>query len=243
MTAPASLERAVLQALDSVVDPELDRSLVALGFATAEVNGEGHVTVELRLPTFWCAPNFAYLMAQDAREAIEAVPGVRSVSVRLLDHFSDEEVTHGVSAGQSFDEAFPDLSDGRGLEPLRRLFHVKAFTVAQERVLRGLLSAGRSKAEITGLRLADVDLGTSEGQEYLKKRRRLGLSVRPEEPLAVLPNGLRLTANRLEDYLSRSRSTRMNIEANTVLCQGLHATRYGRPRPGHRIGPAVEVIT
>ena len=226
----------MLQALDSVVDPELDRSLVVLGFATAEADGEGHVTVELRLPTFWCAPNFAYLMAQDARDAIEAVPGVRSVSVRLLEHFSDEEVTRGVGAGQSFDEAFPDLSDGRGLEPLRRLFHVKAFTVAQERVLRGLLSTGRSKAEITGLRLSDVDLGTSEGQEYLKKRRRLGLSVRPEEPLAVLPNGRRLTVNRLEDYLSRSRSTRMNIEANTVLCQGLHATRYG-------IEPAGEVVT
>jgi len=238
----------VLQALGSVVDPELDRSLVALGFATADVDGEGHVAVELRLPTFWCAPNFAYLMAQDARDAIEAVPGVRSVSVRLLDHFSDEEVTRGVGAGQSFDEAFPDLSDGRGLEPLRRLFHVKAFTVAQERVLRRLLGAGRSKAEMSMLRLSDVDLGTSEGQEYLQKRRRLGLSVHPGEPLAVLPNGRPLTANRLEDYLSRSRSTRMNIEANTVLCQGLHATRYGRPRPGHGmdtavIDTAVEVVT
>ena len=238
----------MLQALGSVVDPELDRSLVALGFATADVDGEGHVAVELRLPTFWCAPNFAYLMAQDARDAIEAVPGVRSVSVRLLDHFSDEEVTRGVGAGQSFDEAFPNLSDGRGLEPLRRLFHVKAFTVAQERVLRRLLGSGRSKAEISRLRLSDVDLGTSEGQEYLQKRRRLGLSVHPEEPLAVLPNGRRLTASRLEDYLSRSRSTRMNIEANTVLCQGLHATRYGSLRPGHELDTAVrdtavEVVT
>lgn len=229
MKPPASLEQAVLQALGSVIDPELDRSLVALGFATAEVDGEGCVTVEVRLPTFWCAPNFAYLMAQDARDAVEAVPGVRSVSVRLLDHFSDEEVTRGVNDGQSFDDAFPGMSNGRGLEPLRRLFHVKAFTVAQERVLRRQLSAGLSKAEITELRLADVDLHHPEGQEYLEKRRRLGISVQPEEPFAVLPNGRRLTADRLEDYLSRSRSTRMNIEANTVLCQGLHATRYGAP--------------
>src|SRR5215510_7495888 len=219
---PASLEQAVLKALGSVVDPELDRSLVALGFATAEVDAEGRVTVEVRLPTFWCAPNFAYVMAQDAREAVEAVPGVRSVSVRLLDHFSDEEVTQGVNGRRPFDEAFP---------------------VAQERVLRRLLSAGRSKAEITELRLADVDLGYSEGQEYLEKRRRLGLSVQPEEPLAVLPNGRRLTAHRLEDYLSRSRSTRMNIEANTVLCQGLHETRYGRLRAGNRMDTALEVIS
>jgi len=232
---PASLERAVLKALDSVNDPELDRSLVELGFATAAVDEDGRVTVELRLPTFWCAPNFAYLMVQDARDAIESVPGVRSVSVRLLDHFADEEVTRGVGGQQSFDEAFPDMSDGRGLEALRRLFHVKAFTVAQERVLRGLLRAGRSKAEITELRLADVDLSHPEAQEYLQKRRRLGLTTRADEPLAVLPNGRRLTADRLEDYLSRSRSTRMNMEANTVLCQGLHATRYGTE-------PVVEVM-
>jgi len=230
-----SLEQAVLEALDSVNDPELDRSLVELGFATAAVDQDGMVTVEVRLPTFWCAPNFAYLMVQDARDAIESVPGVRSVSVRLLDHFADGEITRGVGGGQSFDEAFPEMSDGRGLEALRRLFHVKAFTVAQERVLRRLLREGRSKAEISELHLADVDLGNPEGQEYLHKRRRLGLTTEADDPLAILPNGRLLTADRLEDYLSRSRSTRMNMEANAVLCQGLHATRYGTE-------PVVEVM-
>jgi len=226
---------SVVAALRHVIDPELDESIVELDFVDhVNVRGDA-VEIVLRLPTFWCAPNFAYLMVQDARDAIESVPGVRSVSVRLLDHFADEEVTRGVGGQQSFDEAFPDMSDGRGLEALRRLFHVKAFTVAQERVLRGLLRAGRSKAEITELRLADVDLSHPEAQEYLQKRRRLGLTTRADEPLAVLPNGRRLTADRLEDYLSRSRSTRMNMEANTVLCQGLHATRYGTE-------PVVEVM-
>src|SRR5262249_36793206 len=185
---PGSLEQAVLQALGSVVDPELDRSLVELGFATAEVDAEGHVAVELRLPTFWCAPNFAYLMAQDARDAIGGLHGVRAVSGRPRDHCSDEQVTHGVGAGQSFDEAFPEMSDGRGLEPLRRLFHVKAFTVAQERVLRRLMGAGRSKAEITELRLAGGGRGTTRGQGDLGERAPLGLSVSPQGPPACLPH-------------------------------------------------------
>lgn len=236
MRAAASLEEAVQEALNSVVDPELDRSLVELGFATAALDAEGNVTVEVRLPTFWCAPNFAYLMAQDARDAVEAVPGVRSVSVRLLDHFVDDQVTNGVERRRSFDDAFPDESDGRGLEALRRLFHVKAFTVAQERVLRGLLLEGSSRDEVTGLRIGDVDLSKPEGQEYLAKRGRLGLPVEPGAPLAVLPNGRPLTVDRLDDYLSRGRATRMNIDANTVLCQGLHATRYGTET-------AVEVVT
>src|SRR5207247_3670504 len=78
------LEQDVQEALGSVADPELDRSLVELGFARAALDADGHVTVEVRLPTYWCAPNFAYLMVQDARDAVAAVPGVRSVSVRLL---------------------------------------------------------------------------------------------------------------------------------------------------------------
>ena len=178
------LAQAVQQALDSVKDPELDRSLAELGFARAALDDEGDVTVEVRLPTFWCAPNFAYLMVQDARDAVAAVPGVRSVSVKLLDHFSGEEVTRGVAAGRSFDEAFPSLSDGEGLEALRRLFKVKAFTARQERVLRRLLVEGRSASEIAGMRLGEVDLGDEDGWEYLEKRHQLGISVEPGEPIA-----------------------------------------------------------
>src|SRR5947207_279480 len=144
MSQAASLQSAVVAALDSVMDPELDRSLVGLDFARAAVDGAGHVVVELRLPTFWCAPNFAYLMAQDAHDAVARVPGVASVSVRLLDHFAGERISAGVAGGRSFDDAFGELADGEGLEALRRLFHVKAFSASQEQVVRLLLLAGRT---------------------------------------------------------------------------------------------------
>ncbi|MGH7749764.1 MAG: iron-sulfur cluster assembly protein, partial [Candidatus Dormibacteria bacterium] len=89
----ADLTARVTGALDAVTDPELDRSVVELGFARAAVDDDGRALVELRLPTFWCAANFAYLMAADARDAVAAVPGVRSVTVRLVDHFVADEVT------------------------------------------------------------------------------------------------------------------------------------------------------
>ena len=38
--------------------------------------GDGDVDVRLRLPTPQCAPNFAYLMAADARAAVRRLPGV-----------------------------------------------------------------------------------------------------------------------------------------------------------------------
>lgn len=228
MSPSTTLEGAVQAALETVIDPELDRSLVELGFATATVQEGGDVTIEVRLPTFWCAPNFAYLMVQDAEKAVAAVPGVRALTVRLLDHYVAEEVTRGVGKGRSFDSSFPEQSNGQGLEDLRRLFQVKAFTVAQERLLRHLMASGCSKAAITELCVGDVDSSEPLATTYLEKRRRMGLSVAPEQPLAILPNGEKLSQERLDDYLGRARSTRMNMEANTVLCQSLHATRYGR---------------
>jgi metal-sulfur cluster biosynthetic enzyme len=224
--AAVSLEPAVRRALDGVNDPELDRSLVELGFVEAEVTEAGEVTVRIRLPTFWCAPNFAFLMAEDAREAVAAVPGVRRVQVQLLDHFAEEQVTSAMAAGGSFDSAFPGLSDGGGLGDLRRLFQVKAFTVWQEKLLRRLLAEGRQARQVLGMRLADLDHASDDAKEYLERRRRLGLPTHPSAPLALLPNGVPLTEERLRVYLRRARMTRISMETNTALCCGLHATRY-----------------
>ena len=66
---------AILAALGSVRDPELDEPITDLGFVTDLEVGEGEVRVRLRLPTYFCAPNFAYLMVADARAAVESVPG------------------------------------------------------------------------------------------------------------------------------------------------------------------------
>lgn len=227
MSGTTPLQDAVTAALDAVTDPELDRSLVELGFAGAAVDGAGHVTVELRLPTFWCAPNFAYLMVQDAHDAVARVPGVESVSVRLLDHFAADEITSGVARGRSFDDAFDELADGGGLDALRRLFHVKAFTARQEPLLRRLLREGRSPAEVAAMRVGDLGDADLDGREYLEKRERLGLSVDPTAPLAVRPNGLPVAAGDLLPYLDRARVTRVSVEANTAFCSSMLATRYG----------------
>ena len=222
----AALSARVASALATVTDPELDRPLVELGFAHAAVDAAGRVTVELRLPTYWCAANFAYLMAADARDAVAAVPGVRSVAVRLHDHFTAGEVTDAVNAGRSFDDAFADRADGSGLAALRRLFLVKAFTVRQDRLLRLLLAQGYPPARVCAMRLGEVGAGTPEWDAYLDRRRRLGLPCGADSPLAMRPNGSALRADDLEPYLRRAQLTRVGMEANTSLCSGLHATRY-----------------
>lgn len=94
---------AVWSALGTVRDPELDDPLTDLGFvAHCSVTEDGHARVRLRLPTYFCAPNFAFLMVADAYDAVAAVSSVTATEVRLDDHFASDAINHGVAARAGF---------------------------------------------------------------------------------------------------------------------------------------------
>ncbi len=78
----------VRRRLEEVLDPELDEPIVSLGFVKGLDFNDGVLTVTLKLPTFWCAPNFAFIMAEDVRRALMGLDGVREVRVALEDHFA-----------------------------------------------------------------------------------------------------------------------------------------------------------
>ena len=90
VTRAGADEAAVTEALRTVRDPELDECIVDLGFVTATEVRDGQAVVRLRLPTFFCAPNFAFLMVADAHDAVLAVPGISSVEIVLEDHFASD---------------------------------------------------------------------------------------------------------------------------------------------------------
>lgn len=82
-TRDSALEAAVWEALQPVIDPELGFSLVDLGLIQSVAVSGGHAVVELALTTPVC-PLAGWL--QDAvREAAAGVPGIRAVTVRLVD--------------------------------------------------------------------------------------------------------------------------------------------------------------
>ncbi len=244
-TAAAVCEQAVLAALRNVSDPELDESLVELGFLDSVHIDAGCVDVVLRLPTFWCAPNFAYLMAHDAREQTLQVPGVDQVRVVLKDHMYSDEISTGVSANQSFDEVFPGQADGEDLGQLRALFHGKAFGMRQEQLARFLLESGLTASEVVGLLVEDVldttDLsglrlhvdghtrllrgGAPLARMYLERRRRL-LRDESNSAFIVDRSGQPIEANQLAEYLDRGRRERISMTFNAVMCKGLLETRY-----------------
>src|SRR5215468_5740406 len=82
----------ILERLEHVLDPELDESILHLGFVRHLQVCSGHVTVALQLPTSWCAVNFAYMMAEDIRHALLGVEGIGAVSVQLGDHCAAAEI-------------------------------------------------------------------------------------------------------------------------------------------------------
>lgn len=216
---------AVRAALGAVRDPELDEPLPDLGFvASIDVDGPD-VRVALRLPTYYCAPNFAYLMVADARRAVASLPGVRSTAVVLDDHFSGSEITRAVADGSGFAGAFPGETDGT-LEELRLVFARKALLARQSRMCDELRSRGVSlEDDLPGLTVADLPPGP-DAERALELRRQLGIASGPRDPAIVRPNGEALTSAELERFLRMARLVRTSLEGNGSLCRGLLATRY-----------------
>ena len=133
-------EAAVLDALSGVRDPELDEPITDLKFISDLRVGGDSVDVRLRLPTPFCAPNFAYLMAHDAKEALLSVPGVREARGVLDDHHTADEIYAGLAGGLGFEGTFSSFEEtGEDLDGLRDIFRRKAFVSRQETLCRMLL--------------------------------------------------------------------------------------------------------
>ena len=216
----------ILAGLDRVLDPELDESVLSLGFVeSVDSDDAGNVMVCLRLPTYWCAANFSYLMASDVRRELAGLAGVRSVTVKLGEHFASREVENG--AGQTFAEAFPDGGPDT-LEETRRIFLLKGYFTRQERLLRALKDAGLSFEAMTELRVADVpSLGVEDRtvSRYMERRGELGLDCSGEMSLIVTVKGENIPAEELQAYYIRARTTRLAMEANGSLCSAMLQSR------------------
>ncbi|MGH2699964.1 MAG: iron-sulfur cluster assembly protein [Actinomycetota bacterium] len=215
----------VLEALGTVRDPELDEPLTELGFVASTEIFEHSVSVRLRLPTYFCAPNFAYLMTSDALTALEAVPGVERAEVSLVDHHASNEINSGVHEGLGFVQSFPGEATEE-LDELRRLFQAKAFLARQGRLCAGLAQRGFTAAELASLRLADLP-ECEDTRAYLARRRELGLGSSGEEPFLVDAAGRVPPDHSIEAHVRFARTVGLSLETNASFCKGLLATRYG----------------
>ncbi|GHH95894.1 metal-sulfur cluster assembly factor [Streptomyces capillispiralis] len=223
----APRERSARAALDTVMDPELDEPITDLGFVrSVTVTPGGGITVRLRLPTSFCSPNFAYLMASDAKDALTALPWTRRVVVLLDDHHDSELINRGLAADAGYRGTFGAEAE-KDLEALRLTFRRKAHTAAMERALTGLLRANPDLTEedLHGVVLGDLP-GTAATHALLRRRAALGLGVAPTDPALVDEDGRRFPPGEIPLRLRFARAVRVSIDGNAHFCRGLLRTRY-----------------
>ena len=221
-----SLRSRVLAALDTVYDPELDEPITTLGFVgSCVVDEHGDVAVRIRLPTPQCAPNFAFLMAADARAAVRRLPEVREVSIVLEDHYTGEEINTALARGDGFDSAFPGETAG-DLNALRELFQRKALLARQARACQALLDDGATPETVVERRVSDLP-DTPDAVRAVALRAALGLPHDADAPALIAGDGASLTVSDLPTWLRRARLVSLSLEANGGMCRDLLRTRYG----------------
>ncbi|MEF8814681.1 MAG: iron-sulfur cluster assembly protein [Halovenus sp.] len=238
---------AVRERLDRVEDPELDRSIVELQYIDRIDIDRGAVTVEFVLPTAWCSPAFAWMMATGIRDEVNTLPGVTSVTVRLSDHMHGEEISTGVNRGLSFESVFEDADDG--IEAVRRKLDSKARFARQYDAIRALREAGLDPDQIATLTRSAVDLeyapavaavSVRDGaltvtvpreplSEYLAKARETGLVTDGSDRLFADRGGdpLEPSGDAVESVLQDARLAASNIDGQATICASLHEARNG----------------
>ena len=243
----------VFDALSSVTDPELDRSVVELDYIDELSLDQDRnwdrdgvaVSVAFVLPTAWCSPSFAWMMVTDARDAVAALPGVADVEVELREHMHDEEITAGANRGLSFADVFPDAEGG--IDDLRATLDEKARLARQYDVVEALLNAGLTGEQVAALRRDDierrprsdrVDVYVCGGslavtapaapvERYRRKAEEVGL-FDGSDHLFRTPEGDPIEAAEFETVHSRARLAGVNMDGQGGVCDALHRARRGQ---------------
>ncbi|TPK79074.1 iron-sulfur cluster assembly protein [Mesorhizobium sp. B2-4-17] len=227
-------QKELWRRLGEVNDPELDEPITEMGFVErAEVKGDRSVEIDFRLPTYWCSPNFAFLMLDGVRKALDQLSWSPGYRVKLHDHMFAEEINRGMEAGKAFGDIFAVLAEDQDLGALRETFAMKAFKRRQEAPLRGLKAHGLTDREILGMGLPAYDVARFEPGEAAKQKPRYRAALlerfpgrRADEPAFVTWEGQPIPPAALTAYLAELRGVRINMEFNGALCRGLKQTRY-----------------
>lgn len=242
-TGTAVERAAVRESLDTVHDPELDRSIVELEYVEEVRIDGGRVHVAFVLPTAWCSPAFAWMMATGIRDEVGSLAGVTDVRVELLDHMHDEEINHGVNEELPFQQVFEDAEDG--IAEVRHKLDEKARLARQYHAVETLLDAGLDPEQITGLARGDVEVVGDRVRIYVREQT-VGVSV-PAEPITgylekagdlgvVSDDGDRLfldldgepiSPGEFETVHRETRLAKSNMSGQAGLCAQLHEARNG----------------
>jgi metal-sulfur cluster biosynthetic enzyme len=248
---------AVRERLDRVEDPELARSIVELDYIDAiEIDG-ACVEVRFTLPTAWCSPAFAWMMATDARDEVEGLDWVTKARIVLCDHMHSEEITSGVNARAGFGETFPD-ADG-DVRAVRAAIADKARVSRQREAVQTLLDAGVAPEQVVSLERGDLTLAGAEAHvdvgglsivvdakpiaDYLDRVTTSGHVTTVDDTLFLTPEGEPIQEDQLDIVQKRSRLASVNRGGQGAVCDALHRARHGPDGPDGSGTPTTDQST
>ena len=229
--------------LAAVDDPELYESIVDLEYVHELTIDGSEVLVTLVLPTAWCSPAFAWMMATGARDELEALPTVTTATITLDDHMHAREINRGVNERLDFETVFEDAEDD--IEAVRRTLAEKARVSRQYRAVDALLDAGLDADQVVALTRADVDFEDETDEalvyladdafavcvpadplaDHLEKAAETGLVREPTDRLFATVEADPIAADDLAHEQRRARLTGATISGQGTICEGLDRAR------------------
>lgn len=226
----------IWELLATVVDPELDEPVTDMGFISrVDVDERDCVHVDFRLPTYWCAANFAFMMASDMRDVLRTLPWVKDTNIVLGEHMYTEKINNGIANGLSFEETFGDEANGN-LDGVRTTFLAKAFQRRQEALILHLIASGMLADQVCVMTIAELTgfNGDDEARRLIVRyfdRRAVAGPFTGLSPAFVSADNQCLAPSGLASYLAGLRRVRANAEFNGALCRGLLAVRFDMETP------------
>ena len=190
--------------------------------------------MHLRLPTSFCSPNFAYLMASDAKDALRGagLDAARCV-VELDDHHDSRQDQRRAGGRRRLPRHVRPR--GRG-EPRRAARDVPAQGAhrGDGAVPHGAAS-GRSgpRGDRHSVTCDSRDLPDGDAKAALLRRRCASDCRTPADALVMVDHDgdAATPPRRCRWRCARARSTRISIDGNAHFCRGLLATRYADDEP------------
>lgn len=92
-----TLRRQIFNELVKIVDPEINVSIMELQLIDSIEIDDGNIKVDLHLTSPFCPAVFGFKIAQDIKNNLKKIEGVKNVTVNVTNHFMAEAINKQVN--------------------------------------------------------------------------------------------------------------------------------------------------
>lgn len=97
------IRRKIFEELTKIVDPEINVSIMELQLVDNVDIQDGNVKIDLHLTSPFCPAVFGFKIAQDVKDNLSKIDGVKRVLVNVSNHFMAEAINKQVNEGVKTD--------------------------------------------------------------------------------------------------------------------------------------------